>query len=237
VEAALDALVAAQDKIASGAMKSALPKDATPEQLKAWRDENGVPDAPEGYELQLGEGVALGDADKPIVDGFLKAAHAKNMTPEQASGAVAWYLAEQERQLADRHTEDARITAEATAAMKQEWGSEYELNRNLIVNYLDTAPAGVKDQILSARLGDGTPFASHPDVLRFLANTAREINPVATVAPGSGANAMQAIESEKASIEAMMGDRTSAYWKGDQSVKLQSRYRDIISTLEKVRVR
>jgi hypothetical protein len=230
----VDALVAAQNRIASGDLKSVLPKDATPEQVKEWRAENGIPEAPEGYEVKLPDGIVLGEADKPFVDSFLKQAHAANMTPEQVNSAVAWHMAEQDRAVAERHAEDARITAETTAAMKKEWGTEFELNRNLINGMLDTAPAGVKDQIWGARLPDGTPLASHPDTLRWLANMAREINPVATVvAPNS--NAMQAIETELAEITKLMGDRNSAYWKGPTAEKMQARYRDLITTQQKVK--
>src|SRR5574337_1981406 len=232
VESVVDALVAAQNRIASGDLKSVLPENPTPEQLAAWRDENGIPEKPEGYEVKLPEGTVLGEEDKPFVDSFIKQAHAANMTPGQVNAAVAWHLAEQDRMVAERHADDARITAETTAVMKNEWGSEFELNRNLINGMLDTAPAGVKDQIWGARLPDGTPLSSHPDILRWLANTAREVNPVATVvAPNS--NAMQAIETELAGIVKLMGDHNSAYWKGPEAEKMQARYRSLVATQQK----
>src|SRR5574340_294585 len=236
VESVVDALVAAQNRIASGDLKSTLPENPTPEQLKDWRAENGIPEAPEGYEVKLPDGVVLGEEDKPFVDSFIKQAHAANMTPGQVNAAVAWHLAEQDRMVAERHADDARITAETTATMKQEWGTEFELNRNLINGMLDTAPAGVKEQIWGARLPDGTPLSSHPDVLRWMANMAREVNPVATVvAPNS--NAMQAIESERANIEKLMGDRDSTYWKGPGAEKMQARYRELINVQQKVKSR
>lgn len=234
-EAVLDALIAAQNKIASGTLKQALPKDATPEQLADWRTENGIPESPEKYEVELEGGRTLGEADKPIVDDFLKQAHAQNMTPEQVSKTVSWYMAEQERQVEARHQMDAEHRAKAEETLRQEWGSEFKLNNNMINGLLDMAPEGVKDQLLGARLADGTPLGNDPATLRFLANLAREVNPVATVVPGSGGNAMQAIESEMGDLEKMMGDRKSEYWKGPKSATLQARYRDLVSVKQKAK--
>ena len=237
-EAVIDALIAAQNKIATGGLKSPLPKDPTPEQVADWRRENGIPEKPEDYEITLPEGRTLGEADAAFVDDFIaSAAHATNMTPEQASAAVAWYQDAQERELAARHQMDAEITQEATATLRAEWGSEMQLNKNMISGLLDAAPEGVKDGILGGRLADGTPIVSDVKVLRWLANIAREVNPVATVVPGSSGNAAQAIESELASIQKLMGDHKSDYWKGPQAEKMQSRYRELISVQEKMQRR
>jgi hypothetical protein len=119
--------------------------------------------------------------------------------------------------------------------LRGEWGSEYKLNLNLISGLLDTAPQGLKDQLLGARLADGSVLGNNPDTLRFLASLARTVNPVATVVPGAGGNAAQAIESEMASIQKLMGDKKSAYWKGPESAKMQARYRDLITVQSKVK--
>lgn len=234
-EAVIDALIAAQNKIASGTMKQALPKDATPEQLAEWRTENGIPESPDKYSIELEGGRTIGEADKVVVDEFLKQAHAQNMSPEQVSKTVSWYMAEQERQLEARHQMDAEHRTQAEEQLRQEWGSEFKLNNNMINGLLDTAPEGVKDQLLGARLADGTPLGNDPGVLRFLANLAREVNPVATVVPGSGGNALQAIESELADLAKMMGDRKSEYWKGPKANSLQERYRQLVTVQQKAK--
>lgn len=231
---AIEALISAQNKIASGALKNALPRDATPEQLAEWRAENGIPEKPEEYDVTLPNGMVIGEADKPVVDRFLKTAHENNMTPAQVKANLAWYYADQERAVTEMHQNDEAIASKAEEILRGEWGSEYKLNLNLVQAMLDNAPSGLKEQLLGARLADGTPFGSNPENLRWLANLAREINPTATVVPGSGANALQAIESELASMNKMMGDRTSAYWKGPDAEKMQARYRELVSVKQKV---
>ena len=71
-QAALDALFNAQARISSGELKAPLKEDATPEEKAAWRAENNIPETPDKYELKLSDGLIVGDADKPLVDDFLK---------------------------------------------------------------------------------------------------------------------------------------------------------------------
>jgi hypothetical protein len=230
-----DALIAAQNKIASGSLKTALPADPTPEQLTEWRAENGIPESPDKYDTTLPDGMTIGEFDKPIVDEFVKSAHEQNLTPGQVKSTLAWYFKNQEQQLAELRQSDAAFSSESTEALRQEWGSEYRLNMNLVDGLLSQAPEGGKDLLLGARLADGTPLGSNPKILRFLANLAREVNPTATVVHGSGTNAVQAIESELASITKLMGDRTSEYWKGPNSAKMQARYRELVTVQDKVK--
>jgi len=76
---ALDALVAAQNKISSGEMQTTLKADATDEERADWRETNGVPATPDGYEVNLFDGLVVGEADKPMVDSFLESAHAGDL--------------------------------------------------------------------------------------------------------------------------------------------------------------
>ena len=230
-----DALIAAQNKIASGSLKSALPADATPEQLAEWRAENGVPAKPEEYDTTLPNGMVVGDLDKPVVDAFAKTAHELNMNAAQVKQTLAWYFAEQEKQIAELRQADLAFQNESIEELRSEWGSEYKLNVNLIDGLLSQAPEGSKELLAGARLADGTPLASNPKIQRWLASLAREINPTATVVPGSGTNAAQAIESELATLKTAMADRNSSYWKGPTAEKQQARYRELLTVQEKLR--
>jgi len=91
----------------------------------------------------------------------------------------------------------------------------------------------MKEKFMEGRLGDGTPMASDPSMLNWLVSMSRQINPVATVVPGSGQNAMQAVESEITTLKAMMGDRSSEYWKGDNAVKNQARYLELVGAKQR----
>jgi hypothetical protein len=235
VDSMAEALIAAQNKIASGTMKSALPKDATPEQLAEWRTENGIPAKAEDYDTKLPDGLVIGEADKPVVDDFLKNALDANLSPEQVKSSLAWYFKEQEKQIEARNQLDYNAKETGEEALREVWGPETKLNKSLIKGLLETAPGSVPDLLAGARLADGTPLGSHPDTLRWLADLARQVNPVATVVPGSGTNAAAAIETELAGLTKMMGDKTSDYWKGPLAEKNQARYRDLITVQEKMK--
>lgn len=235
VDSLAEALIAAQDKIADGTLKSALPKDATAEQLAAWRLENGVPDSPEEYDTSLPDGLVIGEADQPIVAEYLKEAHNSNLTPDQVKANLAWYFKQQEAQIEEQYARDETARIEGEDAIREMWGAETKLNKGLIRGLLETAPKGVGEQLAGARLSDGTPLGSHPDTLRWLADLARTVNPIATVVPNAGTNGMQAIETELASLEGKMKDKTSDYWKGSMAEKNQQRYRDLITARERVR--
>jgi hypothetical protein len=81
-------------------------------------------------------------------------------------------------------------------------------------------------------MGDGRAIANDPDVLRWLATTARELNPGATVVPAGGDQA-GAINDEIGKLEKMMGNHGSEYWKGPNAAKNQERYRQLIEARDR----
>jgi len=232
-KAALDALVSAQNKIASGDLKSTLQPDATDEEKATWRTDNGIPEDAKGYEVELTNGMVIGDADQPLVNGFLESAHASNMHPSQVNDALSWYFDAQEQAYQQQDEADNTSKQNTEDALRAEWGNDYRINVQLGNNLLDSAPEGLKEQLLGARLLSGEMFGNNPDALRWLSELSREINPVATVVPGTGANAMQAIESEIATLKGLMGDRTSEYWKGPKATSNQARYLELITAQQK----
>lgn len=234
-EAALDALEAAQQKLSSGELKSAKPKANTPEAIAEWRKENGIPDKPEGYDMTLPDGLVIGEQDRPLIAEFVKDMHGANAHPDVVKSAVASYYKLQEQALEARYDADVQAKTTTEDELRAEWGADYRRNVSSINGLLDSAPEGVKDKILTARFADGTPLASDSNALRWLANLSREINPLATVVPGAGANAGEAIASEMANLNKMMGDRSSDYWKGPNADKNQARFRELAAAQEKMK--
>lgn len=218
---AIDALIAAQNKISSGELKAPLAKDATPEQIATWREENGLPAEPTGYAL---EGITIPEAGQENVNEFLKTAHANNMTPEQVRAAVAFEMARGAKMQEERLALDATAKVNANAELDALWGSEATLNKNLILGMLNSAPEGVADKILGGRTPDGTPIASDVDTLRWLASLAREVNPTATIVPGNGTSSLQVVETELAALKQRMATDRTAYFK---DAKAQARFREL----------
>ena len=56
-----------EQRLSAGEIKSALPKDASDEQVAEWRKENGLPEKPDGYQLTRVIGREWTEADKPLL--------------------------------------------------------------------------------------------------------------------------------------------------------------------------
>lgn len=230
--AAAKALSSLQERISKGELRSPLPKDATADQVKAWRAENGIPEAPDKYDL--GE-LKVNPLDKPIIDSFLATAHARNMTAEQTRDAIGWYYAEVERVGAKRVEKDKAAARAAEDTLREAWGNnEYRANIASVQNLLATAPADVKDNLMYGRLADGTPILAHAGTVQYLLGLALEINPASTLElPGSGSR-MDAVDTELKSIEKVMREDRGTYNKDE---KMQARYRDLLGAKEKLQER
>jgi hypothetical protein len=234
-QAALDALFNAQAKIASGELKTPLKADATPEEKAAWRAEQGLPASPKDYDLTLPDGLIVGETDRPLVDDFLTAAHEGDMKPAEVQKVLGWYFAKQQAMVEAQADADVEFRAQANETLREEYGPGYKQEVKIALAAFDNAPDGVKDLVLGGRLADGTLLGDNPAILSWLNRMSRELNPIGTVVPGSGTNAVQAVEAEVAALRAKMGDHKSDYWKGPTAAKLQARNRDLTTALQKGR--
>ena len=230
-DAALDAMFNAQDKISAGGMIKIPGKDATKEEIAQYRKEIGVPDDPKGYDLNIGDGLVVGEEDKDLVNSFLEAAHAGNYSQQQVTEGLKWYYKNQEAILEARYEADSKYKMEAEEVLRSEWGPEYQANRNLIANYLGSDfPEGVPELIIGARLPDGTLLANHPDIIRGFAAKARAANPIGALMPGSGTKQYDSMMAEIEKLEGEMG--TDAWYK---DTKKQERYKKLISVRDNMK--
>jgi hypothetical protein len=236
-QAAIDAMIAAQNKISSGEYKSVnpFPEKGTPEEQNQWRQANGIPEAPDKYDFKLPAGVALGEYDKPIIEDFAKYAHSKNLPNEAVAATINWYMDFQERNAEQKHEARQNFRMESEDKLRAEWGQDYRRNLNVINALLDQAPQGIKDKFLGGSMADGTPIGNDPDMLRYLASLALQINPHTTLVPGAGANVASAIEDEIGKLETLMQNRGSEYWKGPTAEKNQQRYRELVGARDKMK--
>lgn len=232
-KAALDALFAAQTRISKGDLLPALKDNATPEDVADYRAAHGIPATAAEYDLTLPNGLVIGEADKPLVDEFLAKAHETNMHPTQVKEALSWFMDRQEQARVAQEARDTEARLSCVDTLREEFGPDYKREVKIAMGVLDTAPPEVKDRFLAGRLSDGTMIGNDPAVIRWLNGISRELNPVGTVVPGSGTNAVQAVEAELAGLRKMMGDHKSDYWKGPMAAKNQARYRDLTAALSK----
>lgn len=227
-----------ESKVSSGELKSvtALPANATPEQVSEYRKANGIPDAPDKYDTTMPNGLVIGENDKPYVDNYLKYAHDKNMTTEQVKSNLEFYFKLQQDEMAQRKEQDGTYQIESVEKMKDEWGQEYKPNLNRIRGLLNMFSETEVDRLLTARTSDGRITGDDPAVLSMLNRLAREVDPAASVVPNSS-NAPQAIADELQTLARQMGDSNSDYWSKDKGPALQARYRELLEAENKMKKR
>lgn len=185
----------------SGALKAVLPDNATPEQVAAYRKSNNLPDTPEAYveKLALPNGVVLGEADKPLVADFVaKVAHAKAWSQAQVNDVMAWYHARQDATRVEQDKKDEQYQLASVRTLTEAFGKEYDRNENAVGNFIATVfPAELGDQILTARLPDGSKLGDNPAVVQALAAAARQLMPTATLVPmGDGGKTLATRKTE-----------------------------------------
>lgn len=228
-----------QGKVSSGSLKAPPPAaDAAPEELATWRKENGIPEAPAQYveKLALPNGMVLSEADQPIVAQFAEQAFADNLDPKAFSGLVAKYYAIQDAQAQQRQETDNTFKMQAQDTLNKEWGPEFRSNINSVSNLLAQAPDGVKDRLFAGRTADGQVIGNDPQVLRWLAGIAREINPMGTLMPAGTSDPGKAGNARIAEIEGIMKgpDSNTKYWK---DAAIQEEYRQLLTAREAMAAR
>jgi hypothetical protein len=196
------ALAEANRLIRSGELKKGLSKEASPEELAAWREENGVPESPDKYEIP--EGLTVGEVDKPIVEGFQKLAHEKNLPGEVVKEVLGWYYGEQERLAADIAEGHKADGIEAEEALRAVWGAEYRGNVNQLHSFI-TSQFGeeMAQSLYAAVLPNGRALFNEPKLVERLAGIARELNPRAML---TQADMTRDVDRERF-LESKMGSR------------------------------
>lgn len=236
-QAVLDAHMQLRGRMDSGELKGPFPKDGKPEVQAAWRKANSVPEAPEAYDITMPDGLVVGEEDLPIVNEVRKAMHEVNAPQAVLTKALTAYYKMRAAEEAARDDRDLEHKSLSEEALRQEWGVEYKQNVNAISNFITQTFGEDAKRLLGARLADGKPLGNDPAILRGLAAIAREMNPMATVTGMTGPAAIQNAEAELAKLNAMMGDRSSEYWRGDNAQKNQARWRELDTALSKQKPR
>ncbi len=227
---------ALEQRLSSGEYKRAAPAaDAKPEDVAAWRKDNGVPEKPEGYFDGLPEGVVIGEDDKKFVGVFAEAMHAEHTSAQAFGKTMAAYYKIQEMVHEEQAQSDANAKASTEDTLRAEWGGDFRRNITAINNWLGSSmDADTSALFASARLADGTPVFSHPKLVQAFFRAAMEANPAATLVPGAGASAGKGIDERIGEIETMMRKDRRGY---DRDEKVQAEYRQLIDARETMKAR
>lgn len=228
-------------KFDSGEFTRVRPENANDEQLAEWRKETGVPEKPENYYDGLPEEVKIDEDDKPFIDALFKEMHAADATPEIVRKGLETYYRTQALAIEQQTEADKQQQQTTEDELRAEWGPEYRQNMNHVHETLfDTgifveAPEGLKERFFQARFDDGTAFSNDPDVLRWMADVSRVINPDVghTVTPGQGAGSAQSIDQRIGELEAMSSNTKGEYWTGHNAEQLQAELRQLYEVQER----
>lgn len=228
-----------ENKVKKGQDPDPFPEDGSDEEKAEWRKARNIPDKYDGYlpNYTLDGGFVIGEDDKPKVNKFLETMHKEHADPKAVKAALQSYYAIRDEDIAARKQKDEEEMIAARDELRDEMGADYSRNLSVLQGFINSAPEEVKEQLLGARLSDGTALGNHAPTLRWLMDKALEINPAGTVVPGSGAGAMASIETEIADLEKKMENKHSDYWSGPKSESLQARYRQLVEARDKMKQR
>jgi hypothetical protein len=231
---ATKALIAAQNRIRSGELKSSLSDNPSEEELATWRQENGIPESPDKYDLKFDDGLVIGEEDQPIIDSFLQAAHEKNMPPDQAKHLVKWWYDNQQQQAEARMAQDVSQRDATMDELNADWGGEFRGNINRVESLLTQFPEEARESIREARLPDGTYLFNNPDILRGLVNISYESDPAGAIVPAGVGDPMKNIDGRIDEINTYMRQNRTEYFKNE---KMQQELRDLLAAQEKLKSR
>jgi hypothetical protein len=229
-----EALLAAQKKISSYKPQIELPENPTPEDVAKYRKAYGIPETPDKYDLNLDNGLVIGEQDMPLVQKFLERAHARNAKSSEVKQTLQDHF---ENLQAENEAINKRFQEQTRAAedeLRAEWGQNFRQNANVISNFMTNKFGEEVFRSLSgAILADGTRLDSNPKVLRAFLQIAQDVDPVATLG-GSAGQTAQSISSELVEIEKVMSANPSKYHADKNLVK---RYEELMIANEKIKSR
>ena len=227
----IDNYFAAQEKIRTGSIAAAAAPDehSTPEEWAEYRQQQGIPDAPENYELALSEGLVLGAEDKEIIDQVLPIAHELNIGTPVISKLADALLHAQQAQHDRAEVQQNEWQRDATQSLKAVWKGDFATNINMIQNtILGTMPESIREEFAHAAMPDGRKIMNSPEVMAWMADMARKIDPAGAVVPNS-TNAVADLAAERKALETRMGEPG---WHKDDAA--QTRYQEILRTQERM---
>lgn len=172
-------------------------KDATAEDRAKFNKAIGVPESAEGYTFDLGREAT--EADKAIQVNLAKVAF-ENGVPATAMSALTKAVAELAgAQKAEENRVAVAARAANEAALRKEWGADYEANKTLATRAVQ-AFGEVKSHpevidFFDKTMVNGQKLGDHPIMVRMLGNIGRRMGEGEFIG-AVGADQRQSLQSE-----------------------------------------
>ena len=212
------------EKTFSAGDRGKLPENPTDEQLKQYREANGIPTDASGYDsaFEIGEGYHISDDEKQaLAERLIKPLHDVNAKPEVAKAAVKAFM----DYLGDAHEQVRQRDEAVHGELRAEWGNDYDKNKNQIETMFSTYFGPAADKMRSIMSLDGKGFAvADKELMNAFLSVANKLNPAASMPPATGHRDAQV--DRIAEIENVMRTNIYAY---ERDMGLKKEYRELIA--------
>ena len=214
----------AHDKIRAGETQYGLGEDASEEQVKEYRETNGIP-LDGKYEIK-GE---VSELDVEMLSPVMAYAHEHNISGDDLNGLIGAYFGSRDKLMDDMRQQDGLDKQEFTRVMKETWGGEFETNMNRATNRFNLLPEADREYIKGAKTEDGQAITNNPAFMSWLVNMDREISPLAPLPGASESTMADAHDIIKKAQDRMRDD--SVEWHRD--TKAQEEYQRALEMRDK----
>jgi len=190
-----------------GADKIPMPVNPTEEDLDRIYNKLGRPETSDQYNIVADGNVITEERASEYAD----IVHKLRLTPDQAQGVLEYYRSAVQNDVTAANETNAKAIEDATSTLQAEWGDKFDAKVEAAQKVVDQFEAG---NIMEMQLADGTKLGNHPEVIRAFAKIAdfrQNVTSEDTVSESTSALGMSAQQANN-EIQAIMGDRSHAYW-------------------------
>ena len=190
-----------------GADKIPMPVNPTDEDLDRIYSKLGRPESPDQYGIAA-DGNVLTEQE---ANAYADIAHKLRLTPDQANGVLEYYRSTVQNGVEQLNTANEKAMEDAASSLQAEWGVDYDAKIQSAQRAVDQFEAG---SIMEMQLADGTKLGNHPDIIRAFAKIAdfrQTVTSEDTVSESTSSMGMS-VQQAGNEIQAIMGDRSHAYW-------------------------
>jgi peptidoglycan hydrolase-like protein with peptidoglycan-binding domain len=176
------------EKARQGLLSTGLPEGATEDQVKEYREANGIP-ADGKYELSLDKGLELTESDIRIMESVMPVALAGNIGTAELSAITSAFVQGRNVEFDKMIEKDGLESQQIEQTLRDNWGNDFAANSAAVENLLTRElPEDVRKLFTTGRDGEGKALMNNPHIVSMLANLERTINPMVGI-PGGGENA------------------------------------------------
>jgi hypothetical protein len=207
---------------------------STPEEVKAYREANGIPDDATKYPGEFREGFEVTDADKAILSDFKAAMHERNVPPKVAAAALDWYQDFAAAQAQELNAQLAKVAGETQKALRSEWGGDYDgqigAAQELMKAHLGDDGFG---QMMGLRLMDGSRLQDNLGFVKMMATIGADYYGSNAILTGDIEATGKTLEAQKQELLALRVSDPTKFKSDDVQGKLTKIY----AQLEKITAR